>query len=90
LLPRAPGGTDLILAPQGIDSQLTGATDALVGYQHLVGQSGVAVTQLTPSGKARIDDQMLDVLSEGDVIPRGAKIVVVATQGNRIVVRAEV
>jgi membrane-bound serine protease (ClpP class) len=89
LLPRTRGMSDLILAPAGkADAQLTGQPDALGDYQHFVGQTGVTVTQLTPSGKARIDDQLVDVLSEGDVVPRGASVIVVETHGNRIVVRA--
>jgi membrane-bound ClpP family serine protease len=91
VLPRSRSMSDLILAPAGgaeTDAQLTGQPDALGGFQHLVGQTGVTVTQLTPSGKARIDDQLVDVVSEGDVVARGASVVVVETHGNRIVVRA--
>jgi membrane-bound ClpP family serine protease len=89
LLPRTRAMNDLILAPVGpADAQLTGQPDALGDFRHFVGQTGVTVTQLTPSGKARIDDQLVDVVTEGDVVPRGASIVVVETHGNRIVVRA--
>ena len=56
------------------DAQLTGQPDALGDFRHFVGQTGVTVTQLTPSGKARIDDQLVDVVTEGDVVPRGASM----------------
>jgi len=40
-----------------------------VHLDYLVGKRGVAITQLTPSGKARFGDARVDVISEGDVIP---------------------
>jgi membrane-bound serine protease (ClpP class) len=88
LLPKTRVMSDLVLSPtaQG-GPQITGAPDALGGFEHLIGQTGVTVTQLTPSGKARIDDQLVDVLTGGELIPRGAHVVVVETHGNRIIVR---
>lgn len=62
--------------------------EALVHWEHLLGQRGVTVTQLTPCGKARFGDQLVDVLSEGDAIPAGTPIAVVEVQGNEVVVRA--
>jgi hypothetical protein len=61
--------------------------EALVHLDYLVGKRGVAVTQLTPSGKARFGDARVDVISEGDVIPPGADVVVVEVRGNEVLVR---
>lgn len=56
-----------------------------------VGVSGVATTDIRGSGKARIAGHVIDVVSQGDCIDRGQRVVVVASRAGRIVVaRAEV
>jgi membrane-bound ClpP family serine protease len=62
--------------------------ESLVHLDHLLGQHGVATTPLMPSGKARFGDQTVAVVSDGDVIPRGATVCVVRVQGNEVEVRA--
>jgi membrane-bound serine protease (ClpP class) len=54
----------------------------------LLNGSGTALTQLRPSGTASINGQRVDVVTEGGLIERGAKLKVVAVEGTRIVVRA--
>ncbi len=61
--------------------------EALVHLDYLVGKRGVTITQLTPSGKARFGDERVDVISDGEVIPRGADVVVVEVRGNEVLVR---
>lgn len=53
----------------------------------LLGARGVALSDLRPSGKARIDRQRLDVEAVGEWIPRDAPIEVVRRIEGRIVVR---
>ena len=53
-----------------------------------VGAQGTAVTTLRPAGKASIDGQRVDVVTEGEMIDAGAVVRVVRADGNRIVVRA--
>ena len=53
----------------------------------LLDQTGVALSQLRPSGTASIDGQRVDVVTEGDLIERGTEVKVVAIEGARIVVR---
>src|SRR5687767_1010618 len=53
----------------------------------LLNQTGVAQTPLRPSGSALINGKKVDVISEGNMIPRGAAIKVVAIEGLRVVVR---
>jgi membrane-bound serine protease (ClpP class) len=48
-----------------------------------VGMEGTAHTILRPSGKAVIDGQLVDVVSQGDLIPAGASV-----EGPRVVVAA--
>jgi len=53
----------------------------------LVGQTGEAVTDLRPSGRAMIDGKRLDVLADGGFVERGSQIIVISAQGNRVFVR---
>ena len=55
----------------------------------LVGLTGVAFTQLRPSGTALIGGQRVDVVTEGALIEKGSALKVVAVEGMRVVVRAQ-
>lgn len=48
---------------------------------------GVTITNLRPSGAVLIDGERLDVVTEGEFIPRGVSVKVVKIEGNRYVVR---
>jgi membrane-bound serine protease (ClpP class) len=54
--------------------------------QDLFGKEGVAVSFLRPAGKAMFGDQLADVVTEGDLIPKDARVKVVKIEGNRVVV----
>ena len=58
-----------------------------VARPDLLHRSGVAITQLRPSGAAFINGERVDVISEGALIDRGASLKVVAVEGMRVVVR---
>jgi membrane-bound serine protease (ClpP class) len=62
--------------------------DTGVGKSELLGQTGIARTDLRPSGSAEINGKRFDVVSEGSMIERGAQVQVVDVEGIRIVVRA--
>lgn len=51
-----------------------------------VGDRGVAATDLRPSGKAEINDDIFDVITENEFLDRGSPVVVDAVRGNWIVV----
>jgi membrane-bound serine protease (ClpP class) len=55
--------------------------------QDLVGVNGVALTDLRPSGTARIGVERLDVVTEGEYVPQGSRVQVVQSDGYRHVVR---
>ena len=55
--------------------------------EELLGKRGIVVTELRPSGSALIDDKLVDVISEGAFLTKGEKIIVVAVNGNRVLVR---
>ena len=61
--------------------------EAIVDYDDLLGSRGMTTTQLTPSGKARFDDRMVDVITECEVVERGREVEVVEVRGNRVFVR---
>jgi membrane-bound serine protease (ClpP class) len=54
----------------------------------LIGLDGVAVTDLRPSGTARVGQERIDVVTEGEYVPQGSKVQVVQSDGYRHVVRA--
>src|SRR6185503_14303119 len=54
----------------------------------LVGRDGVAVTDLRPSGTARVGEERIDVVTEGEYVAQGSRVQVVQSDGYRHVVRA--
>jgi len=69
------------------DTNLVQETERLANYDGLVGQRGTAATLLVPAGKARIGDELYDVVSNGDLIERDCLIEVVQVVGYKIVVQ---
>ena len=61
--------------------------ESVVQYAHLVGKRGRTTTQLTPSGKADVEGDLYDVVSQGLLVPKSTNIEVVEVIGNKIVVR---
>jgi membrane-bound serine protease (ClpP class) len=59
-----------------------------VHFEHLLGKRGVTTTPLLPAGKAQFGDEIIDVISDGDLIPLGASIAVAEVNGSEVVVRA--
>ncbi|MBM3889814.1 MAG: hypothetical protein FJ388_11915 [Verrucomicrobia bacterium] len=54
--------------------------------EDLLGQEGMTVSQLRPAGKAKIGERLADVVTEGDLIPKDARVKVVKVEGTRVVV----
>ena len=53
----------------------------------LIGLEGIAITPLRPSGTVLIEDERIDVVSEGNFIQKGQKVKIIKAEGSRIVVR---
>ena len=53
-----------------------------------VGATGVAVTTLRPSGKARFAEQIIDVVTAGEFVAEQSAVRVISADGMRVVVRA--
>ena len=54
---------------------------------YFIGREGVTHTVLRPAGMADFDGVKLNVVSDGEYIPAGTRVVVARVEGNRILVR---
>ena len=61
--------------------------DTSLGLEDMVGQQGVADTDLHPSGWVIVDDKRIFVVSDGTFIEDGEKVKIITVDGNRVVVR---
>jgi membrane-bound serine protease (ClpP class) len=55
----------------------------------LLDRTGTALTTLRPSGTALIDNERVDVVTEGQMVEKGTPVKVVAIEGLRVVVRPQ-
>jgi len=87
-LPHTPYFNRMLLQPpEGEQLEEIQRREVLVAWGHLSGKRGVTTTQLTPSGKARFGDEVVDVISDGDLIPKGTAVYVAEVLGNRVLVK---
>ncbi len=56
-------------------------------FKKLIGLQGEALTDLRPSGTAKFEGKRYDVVTQGDYIVKGSKIVVLEEEGSKIVVK---
>ena len=82
LFPKSGVGKAMTLANDGRDFK-----SADVGLSRFVGKEGEATSDLRPAGFAVIEGHRTDVLTEGEMIPRGARIRVTRVEGSRFFVR---
>ncbi|MHC4480750.1 MAG: NfeD family protein [Planctomycetota bacterium] len=57
------------------------------GLAEMIGEVGVALTALRPAGRAEFGDRLLDVVTEGDFVEKGARIQIQQIHGSRVVVK---
>jgi membrane-bound serine protease (ClpP class) len=96
LLPNVRLGRALMLSTRlktevssTVSSTATGSSaQPTTGFDHLLGQQGVATSDLRPAGVARFGAKRVDVVTEGEFITKGAVIEVLLVEGNRVTVRA--
>jgi membrane-bound serine protease (ClpP class) len=84
-LPRLPFGRRLILE-SGLPAG-EGYASASESDSSWLGKSGTVLSPLRPAGIAEIENQRVDVVSDGEFIEAGVPVVVTRVDGNRIVVR---
>ena len=91
-LPSSRFGKFLVLETQLASSGSTANDDASdylanpAGWRDYVNKTGLAQTDLRLSGKAMIDGELVDVVSQHEYLKRGTPIRVLAVEGVRIVV----
>ena len=83
-IPHTRSGRGLILA--SATSKSAGFVSA-VEPRRLLHVEGTAETDLRPVGVARLAGERVDVVSEGPLIARGARVQVIEVEGSRVVVR---
>ncbi len=87
-LPHSPLFRRATLAPlEEADRIEQDRREQLADYEHLVGMTGTAITDLLPGGRAEIDGEVVDVICQGEVVDRGDTVTVVKAAANRVVVR---
>ncbi|MCR5559547.1 MAG: serine protease [Schwartzia sp.] len=55
--------------------------------QNLVGRTGVAETDLRPSGRGNFDGVSQDIVTDGAYIVKGSSIIVASVEGSRVIVK---
>ena len=83
IIPHTPMLSSLVLKAPDMEQS---RRESLVEYDDLLGQSGLTTSLLSPSGKARFGARIMDVISQGDMIPKGSDVTVVEVLGNRVIV----
>lgn len=87
-LAKAPMFRRAMLAPPEGEAAIQQRTrEAIVQYDHLMGQQGRATTPLVPAGKADFEGELVDVVSDGLAVEKNAVVEVIEVTGNRVVVR---
>ena len=83
ILPHTKLGHALILKESALADDGSSAVDDNSRY---VGLEGVAITNLRPSGNAKILDERVDVITDGQFVDKGTPIKVVKAVAGRVVV----
>ncbi|MGQ9576958.1 MAG: NfeD family protein [Thermoguttaceae bacterium] len=87
-LPHTPFLGQMVLHPPSEEeAEAISYSESLAHFESLVGARGRTTTPLVPSGKARFGKDLVDVMTEGEFVPRGAQVEVVQLRGNWLVVR---
>jgi membrane-bound ClpP family serine protease len=53
-----------------------------------IGEVGVTASVLRPGGKARFGDQIIDVISQGEMVPKGSRVKIIGHSGGEAIVEA--
>ncbi|MBQ1251723.1 MAG: hypothetical protein IIY02_02280 [Firmicutes bacterium] len=65
----------------------SGYTSPNIDNEIYIGREGYTLTPLRPAGSVKIDEERVDVVSEGDFVDVGVKVKVIGVDGTRIIVR---
>ena len=76
------------LVSQAASGVITGAKLERQQISRL-GQVGVAISELRPGGKAQFGNEILDVISQGELIDKGRRVKIIGHSGTEAVVEGE-
>lgn len=82
LFPRTPMGRHM--TAQGFSFENEPTADAR--DRDLLGVEGEVTSPLRPAGHARLGERRVDVVSRGEAVEVGERVVVIEVRGNRVVV----
>lgn len=82
-----PGMKPFQLRPEQLPPVSPAVAETHPAMKIKVGDPGTAYSDLRPSGKAMLDGELVDVLSEGDYVEQGSLIYVLRIEGNIVTVR---
>jgi membrane-bound serine protease (ClpP class) len=87
-LPNTPYFNRMLLSPPAPEERLAlSQREALVSLDHLRHKRGMAMTPLVPAGKVQFGDELVDCISNGELIAKGTPVLVEEVAGSRVVVR---
>jgi membrane-bound serine protease (ClpP class) len=86
VLPKIPLASRIVLAPAAPAGGSAPAAERSPIHRIQVGDVGLVEGTCRPVGKVRFGDDLLDAVSDGEMIPAGARARVLRRDGNRLVV----
>ncbi|MAI73729.1 MAG: nodulation protein NfeD [Rhodopirellula sp.] len=86
-LPHVPLFSGLMMEPEN-ETRINEA-EKLADYSDLLGCIGVTTTPLRPAGKIRVNEQLVQVVSDGSVISKGQRVKITEVNGTRVVVESQ-
>lgn len=87
-LPDTPYFNKMLLAPpKAEEREAISRRESLANLAHLTGKRGITMTPLVPAGKVQFGDELIDCVSNGELVAKGTPVVVEEIAGNRVVVR---
>lgn len=86
-MPKTPIGRKVFLNESQESGVISYDPNVSRSGEELVGQEGVAETELRPVGTVRFDGKRIECFAEGGIILRGAHVKVTRVQGMEIKVR---
>lgn len=87
-LPETPYFNRVVLKPpKAEEREALRQRESLVSWDHLRNKRGISVTPLVPAGKVQFGDDVIDCISNGELIGKGTPVIAEEVTGNRVVVR---
>lgn len=83
IFPNTAIGKKFVLSTDG---NVENSGIAVDDFEHLIGLEGETLTALKPAGKAKINDERYDVITEGEFVDKGVAVMVKKSSAGRIIV----